>query len=125
MGSKNRIMLVDDDPEVCQLLSKVLIGDGFEVYCTDDGEDVMRNIEDEDFGLILLDLKLPKMGGVMGGIDILKRIREMGKEVLVIVISGYLTDENIDQIVELGVYDYFKKPFNMKELRNTVKRAVS
>ena len=125
MGGKNRIMLVDDDPEVCQLLSKVLVGDGFEVYCTDEGEDVMRNIEDESFGLILLDLKLPKMGGIRGGIDILKRIREMGKDILVIVISGYLTDKYIDEIVELGVYDYFKKPFNLKELRNTVKRALA
>jgi len=125
MPDKNRIMLVDDDPEVCQLLSKVLVGDGFEVYCTDDGEDVMRNIEDESLGLVLLDLKLPKMGGIMGGIDILKRIREMGKDILVIVISGYLTDKYIDEIVELGVYDYFKKPFNLKELRNTVKRALA
>ena len=125
MGGKNTIMLVDDDPEVCQLLSKVLVGDGFEVYCTDEGEDVMRNIEDESFGLILLDLKLPKMGGIRGGIDILKRIREMGKDILVIVISGYLTDKYIDEIVELGVYDYFKKPFNLKELRNTVRRALS
>lgn len=124
MPSQKRIMLVDDDPEVCLLLSKVLVGDGFEVYCTDDEEDVMRNIEDESFALILLDLKLPKMGGIMGGIDILKRIREMGKDMLVIVISGYLTDKYIDEIVELGVYDYFKKPFNLKELRNTVKRAL-
>ena len=125
MPGKNRIMLVDDDPEVCLLLSKVLVGDGFEVYCTDDGEDVMRNIEDEGFALILLDLKLPKMGGIMGGIDILKRIREMGKDMLVIVISGYLTDKYIDEIVELGVYDYFKKPFNLKELRHTIKRALA
>jgi len=117
-------MLVDDDPEVCLLLSKVLVGDGFEVYCTDDEEDVMRNIEDESFALVLLDLKLPKMGGIMGGIDILKRIREMGKDVLVIVISGYLTDKYIDEIVELGVYDYFKKPFNLKELRHTIQRAL-
>jgi len=106
-----RLLIVDDDVELCQLLSTYLTRDGYEVQVTHDGESAGERIRAGGIGLVLLDVGLPGANGF----DVLRRIRgESSVPVLMLTARG----EEIDRIVglELGADDYLPKPFNPREL---------
>lgn len=117
MGAARRVLVVDDDDNVCTTVSWALEADGFEVQAVSNGLDAMRAIEASPPSLMVLDLSLPGLGGL----DILRRLRESeareGRFRLpVIVLSG--RNGETDRIVglDLGADDYLVKPFSPGEL---------
>jgi two-component system response regulator CpxR len=107
----NRILVIDDDIELCELLNEYLSSEGFIVQTAHHGELGAQQALADDFALVVLDVMLPGLNGF----DVLRKIREASK-VPVIMLTA--RGDDIDRIVglELGADDYLPKPFNPREL---------
>ncbi len=106
-----RILLIDDDVELCGLLDEYLVRQGFSVTCEHDGAAATERVLRESPDLVVLDVMLPGLDGF----EILRRLRQKSKvPVLMLTARG----EDVDRIVglELGADDYLPKPFNPREL---------
>jgi two-component system response regulator CpxR len=106
-----RILVIDDDVELCQLLSNYLAHDGFQVVAVHNGTEGLERALSGEFSLVILDLMLPRMGGT----EVLSRIRlRSGLPVIMLSARG----EDTDRIhgLEKGADDYVPKPFNPREL---------
>jgi two-component system response regulator CpxR len=120
----NRILIVDDDIELCELLSDYLSTEGFAVEAVHDGETGVERALSNDFGMIVLDVMLPRLSGF----EVLRRIR-MGSSVSVLMLTA--RGDEVDRIVglEMGADDYLPKPFNPRELvarlRAILRRTMS
>lgn len=107
----NRILVIDDDIELCELLNDYLSGEGFTVETVNNGKQGAEQALVEEYILVILDVMLPEMNGF----DVLRKIRK-DSEVPVIMLTA--RGDDIDRIVglELGADDYLPKPFNPREL---------
>jgi len=106
-----RILLVDDDVQLCKLLAERLAGEGFAIETLHDGSGGLERARSADYSLVLLDLMLPGMSGL----DVLQRLRKVSPvPVLILTARG----EDADRIrgLEMGADDYVPKPFNPREL---------
>lgn len=120
----NRILIIDDDEELCDLVSEYLAVEGFEVESVNDGETGLNRALSGDYDMVILDVMLPKMNGF----DVLRGLRvESGLPVIMLTARG----DDMERIVglEIGADDYLPKPFNPRELaarlRAILRRTVS
>ena len=107
----NRILIIDDDEELCELVAEYLTVEGFEAEAVHDGESGLRRALSNEYDLITLDVMLPKKNGF----DVLREIRQTSKiPVLMLTARG----DDMERIVglEIGADDYLPKPFNPREL---------
>jgi len=114
-----RLLIVDDDTELCSLLKEFLQREGFTVECVHDGRNGLEKAKQNSFDLIVLDVMLPGLDGF----ELLKQLRmESRVPVLMLTARG----EDVDRIVglELGADDYLPKPFNPRELSARVKAIL-
>jgi two-component system response regulator CpxR len=105
------VLVVDDDVELCELVSEYLTREGFNVEAVHDGTSVADRALSGNYGIVVLDVMLPRLGGL----DVLRRIRAHSRmPVLMLTARG----DDVDRIVglELGADDYLPKPFNPREL---------
>ena len=116
---KQKILIVDDDTNISELINLYLTKECFEVKCVEDGESALRAMEFFGPSLILLDLMLPGMDGY-------QVLREIRKEYLTPVIMLSAKGEVFDKVLglELGADDYIIKPFDTKELIARVKAVL-
>jgi len=111
MSEVDRILVLDDDVELCSLVGEYLEPEGFQIEAAHDGERGLERALSSDHRLVVLDVMLPGMNGF----DVLRHIRKMSKiPVLLLTARG----EDVDRIVglEIGADDYLPKPFNSREL---------
>ena len=109
---KKRILIADDEPEVCALLKDFLTKKGFKPTIAISGEEALEKVKQDNPVIVLLDINMPGMDGLMT----LKKIKEIGEHIGIIVITG-MADANIaEQAIKLGVYDYIVKPVNLNYL---------
>src|SRR5438105_13981019 len=107
----DRVLIIDDDFELCSLVSEYLEPEGFRVESVHDGETGLQRALNGNYLLVVLDVMLPGMSGF----DVLRRIRATSRvPVLLLTARG----EDVDRIVglEIGADDYLPKPFNPREL---------
>ncbi len=106
-----RILIIDDDTELCDLLHDYLNSEGFRVEAVHRGDEGVDQALKGDYGLVVLDVMLPGMNGF----DVLRKVREQSR-VPVIMLTA--RGDDVDRIVglELGADDYLPKPFNPREL---------
>jgi DNA-binding response OmpR family regulator len=107
----DRVLIVDDDIELCRLLGERLSSEGFALEAIHDGPRGLERVLSEEHALVILDLMLPGMGGL----DVLRRLRVHSPvPVLILTARG----EDVDRILglEIGADDYLPKPFNPREL---------
>ncbi len=116
---KKNILVVDDDPAICRLLSSNLGPRGYDVSIAVNGEQALGAAESQALNLIILDLMMPGMDGV----EVCRRIREWSK-VPVIVLSARGNENDKIRCLELGADDYLTKPFGMGELLARIKTAL-
>jgi two-component system response regulator CpxR len=108
---KNRILIIDDDMELCELLHDYLAAEGFQVDAVHEGEEGAKRALTGEYGMVVLDVMLPGLNGF----EVLRRIRGVSSTpVLMLTARG----EDIDRIIglEMGADDYLPKPFNPREL---------
>ena len=117
---KTKILVVDDEKEIADLLEIYLISDGFEVLKAYNGEEGLRILEQEKVDLMLLDVMMPGIDGL----EMCRRVRE-DKNIPIIIVSA--KSQELDKILGLstGADDYVSKPFNPLELMARVKSQVA
>lgn len=115
--STKKILVVEDEKPISDILKFNLEKSGYEVLCAYDGEDGLNKALAENVDLILLDVMLPKMEGF----DVLKKVRETKQSVPILMLTA--REEEVDKILglEWGADDYITKPFSMRELLARVK----
>src|ERR1700759_2268256 len=106
-----RVLLVDDDRELCQMLSEYLDAEHFDVKSVHDGSDALSELQNGEFEIVILDVMLPSVGGL----DVL---RKLGADCTTPILMLTARGDDVDRIVglELGADDYLSKPFNPREL---------
>jgi DNA-binding response OmpR family regulator len=110
-GRDARVLLVDDDRELCQMLTEYLNAEHFDVKSVHDGGDALAELQKSQFEILILDVMLPSVGGF----DVLRKLgASYATPILMLTARG----DDIDRIVglELGADDYLSKPFNPREL---------
>ena len=116
-----KILIVDDEKNIRLTLSQALETLGMPVQTAADGEEALPKLQDTDFSLVLLDLKLPGMDGL----EVLRRIRESRPKMPVIMITAHGTIEYAVEAMKLGAVDFLRKPFSSSEIRNLVKQVIA
>lgn len=119
------ILLVDDDKLVLMTLKRLLSREGYNVVTALNGQAALRRVEENNFDLIISDIKMP----VMDGIEAIKKIREYlarnGKNLLPeIFITAYAEEHMYQDALALNAAGYIEKPFDVKTLVQTVKKAI-
>ena len=115
-----RILIVDDEPSMQEFLEILLQRDGHETVCCHSAESALVALENDDFDLVISDIR---MGG-MSGLDLLDRIIDLHPETLVLVITAHGTTESAVEAMKRGAYDYVTKPFSVDEIRMVVQKAL-
>jgi len=114
------ILIVDDEAFIRENLERILAEDGFRTIATEDPGQAIKIVAEEEISLVLLDLNL----GSSSGLDVLRAMREVDPEILVIIITGYGTVESAVEALKIGAYDYIKKPFKADAIHLIVKLAL-
>jgi len=115
-----KILIVDDEAFIRENLERILGEDGYRPFSTESPEEAVRKVAEEDVDLVLLDLNL----GPRSGLDVLRQLREIDPDLLVIIITGYGTVETAVEAIKMGAYDYIKKPFKADAIRLIVRLAL-
>jgi len=115
-----RILIVDDERVVCTGCEKILGEAGYQVKSTLSATKALDILKEEPFDIMITDLKMPELSGM----ELLKIIREMYPEIMVIVITGYSTVETAVEAMKLGAFDYLPKPFTSEEVSAVVNRSL-
>jgi len=116
----HKILVVDDDPEMCRLLSEVLTEEGFLVLTTGESLEASKILKKEEFDVLITDLKMKGLKGL----DLLEEAKKIAPLTPVIIITAFGTIESAIQAMKMGAYDYVTKPFQMDEIVLTVKKAL-
>jgi DNA-binding NtrC family response regulator len=115
-----KILIVDDESFIRENVTRILKDDGYAVLEAADGRQAKEIVSEEDVDLVLLDLNL----GSEDGIQVLKSLKKMDPELLVIIITGFGSVESAVDTLKLGAFHYMKKPFKADALRVIVKLAL-
>jgi two-component system response regulator AtoC len=118
--NKPRILVIDDEEIVRISCGKCLAPEGYDVDAAANGAEGLRLTRENDYDLILTDLKMPDMDGL----EFLMTIKKTRPETKVIMITGYSTVEHAEEASRLGAYDYIEKPFTPDTLIAAVKEAL-
>ncbi len=117
---KKPILIVDDEKNIRMTLSQSLESLEMETDTASDGEEALAKLKEKDFGLILLDIRMPGMDGM----EVLRQVREIRPDIRVIMITAYGTIESAVEAIKLGAVDFLQKPFDPDEIRQLVSRVM-
>jgi len=115
------ILVIDDDLETCNFLTEILAEEGWQVTSSQSAEEAISLVEQSHFDLIVSDINL---NARINGVALLKQFKKSSPDSQVILISGFGTLETAVEAVREGAYDYISKPFNVKEVVATARRAL-
>lgn len=115
-----RILVVDDEQVIREILADFLSMEGFWVRTAEDGSAALVELSRNQYDLVLSDLKMP----VMGGLELLKAIAEHTPNVVTIIMTGFGTVETAIDAMKKGAYDYILKPFKVEEVVHTIRRGL-
>jgi two-component system response regulator AtoC len=117
---KEKILVIDDDPGVRQVLTESLSGMGYIVHAAESGEKTLGTIREVGCDLLILDMVLPRMDGM----EVLQEVHRHHPELSVIMITGYASVETAIKAMKMGAFDYVVKPFRMEEVDLVVGKAL-
>jgi DNA-binding NtrC family response regulator len=120
MNAKAHILVVDDDPLICEQLEALFTHDGYGVTAAAAAEQALQLLEAQDTDLVVTDLRLPGMDGV----ELTRRIAERWSDVPVIVMTGYADIQNAVEVLKLGASDYIVKPFGASAMQESVRLVL-
>ncbi len=118
--SKAQILIVDDEPNILELLKVNIELSGYSVLTASNGTDVMEIIKRECPAIILSDIRLPDVDGI----ELMKRAKELCKDVHVILITAYQDMATTIKAMQAGAFDYIPKPINIDEIDVAIKKAL-
>ncbi|WP_020676440.1 sigma-54-dependent transcriptional regulator [Geopsychrobacter electrodiphilus] len=117
---EKRVLVVDDEASMREMLAIMLTRDGFAVSSASDGAQGLEMFRQGDIDLVISDIRMPHMGGI----DLLREIKALEPDALVIMMTAFSTTEEAVEAMKLGAYDYFIKPFKTDEVRLVIGKAL-
>ncbi len=114
------ILVVDDEKSMREILEIFLKSEGYNVSVANNGEVAVEAIKNDIFDLVISDMKMPKMGGL----ELLKNIKEIAPDTVVVIVTAFGTTESAVDAMKHGAYDYIQKPFQMDNIRLVIKNAL-
>lgn len=117
--SKGKILVVDDEKSMREVLEIFLEDEGYDVVLANSGEKALEIVKKDVFNLVITDLKMPGITGF----DLLKTIKEVCPHTTVVIMTAFGTTESAVEAMKLGAFDYIQKPFKMDDIRLVVKNA--
>jgi len=119
MNKKTSILIVDDEDSVRDSLFSWFVEDGYNVECAEDAKAALLKLENYTFDIILADIKMPGMDGL----EMLRRIKSLKKDAIVIVMTAFATVDTAVQALKDGAFDYITKPFDPDDLSHLIRNA--
>jgi two-component system nitrogen regulation response regulator NtrX len=118
----SKILIIEDEASIRRVLTKILTeeNDTYQVEEAEDGSKGFEKISQNDYDLVLCDIKMPKMDGV----ELLQAVKKIKPEIPIVMISGHGDMETAIQTMRLGAFDYISKPPDLNRLLNTVRNAL-
>jgi DNA-binding NtrC family response regulator len=121
MEEKNRVMVLDDEPIVCERLRSMLEKMDLEVETFVEPGKALKRIVETPFQVLITDLKMKELDGI----EVLKITQRVSPQTKVIMITGFATVEKAKQALQMGVFDFIAKPFKLSQLRDLVAKALN
>lgn len=115
-----QILIVDDDPAICEYMRTLLEKDGFVVSTLSDPTLVEQEVRQNSYHVIILDLMMPKLDGI----EVLRRIRAIDSDIAVVIFTAHPNLDSAVASMKLDAIDYIKKPFNVDEFREVLARVM-
>src|SRR3970040_2640799 len=118
----SKILIIENEAAIRRVLSKILSEES-DTYIVEDAEDGVAGLEkikNNDYDLVLCDIKMPKMDGV----EVLEAVKKIKPEIPMVMISGHGDMETAINTIRLGAFDYISKPPDLNRLLNTVRNAL-
>jgi response regulator RpfG family c-di-GMP phosphodiesterase len=119
-GDAARILVVDDERVIREILAEFLTLEGFSVHTVEDGDKALTELRLRPYDLLITDLKMPRLSGL----QLLERIEAERLGVLTVLMTGFGTVETAIEAMKKGAYDYLLKPFKVEEVIHVVRRAL-
>ena len=119
--AKRKILIVDDDRQILEMLSELLEEEGYSPESAIDGEQALNKLENENYHLVISDVRMPGIDGF----EVLKQVKEKYKNTKVLLMTGYTDDYDISDALILGADDYITKPFDIPKVLLAVKTALT
>ncbi|MBN8208644.1 response regulator [Bacillus sp. NTK071] len=116
-----KILIVDDQYGIRILLNEIFQKEGYQTFQAANGVQALSIVKSEDPDLVILDMKIPGMDGL----EILKRIKKMEARALVIIMTAYGELDMIHEAMDLGAITHFAKPFDIDEIKASVKKELA
>ena len=114
------VLVVDDDPDVCEYLGDFLGSEGYQVKLLQDPTQTLDALRAAEFHVVVLDLMMPKLSGI----DLLAQIREIDDDIAIIILTGYPSLETATSSIERDVSAYIRKPFTVDDFREAITRIA-
>jgi len=121
MSGHPRLLIVDDEPVICQACRRIFSRQGFEVEESTDARKGLSQAAEGDYSAILLDIKMPHMDGI----EFLEELRKKKPTVPVMIMTGYPSIPNAASAIRLGAADYITKPFTPEQITSAVQRMLA
>ncbi len=118
--SRKDLLIVDDDPLVCESLKEMLTLEGYRADAVFDGASALAKLKGQQYKLILSDIQMPGLNGI----ELLKELKGQAPDATIIFITGHGHIEGAVEAIKLGAYDYLTKPIDDLRLKLTIKRAM-
>jgi response regulator RpfG family c-di-GMP phosphodiesterase len=116
----SRILVVDDEKYICDLIGEMLADEGYQISAAYDASEAFKILENQGVDLVLTDLVM----GEKSGVDVLNEALKIQPETVVVMMTGQPTIENAVTVLKSGAYDYLMKPFSLENLKATIKRGL-
>ncbi|HUT04001.1 MAG TPA: sigma-54 dependent transcriptional regulator [bacterium] len=116
-----RILIVDDDRDICRILATLIEREGFKAIMANDGEPALASIRSASPDLMLLDMRMPNMDGS----EVLAHAKELDPDLPVVIITAFGEIHGAVEAIKAGAYDYLTKPFEHDDVIHVVHRALS
>jgi DNA-binding NtrC family response regulator len=119
-AKKRKVLIVEDEAVVRDSVREWLVEDGYDVEVAENGEEALKKIKQEEYGVIVLDLKLPGIDGL----QVFEQAKELKPETKGVIITAYPSQETQDRAKKLGLMDYLAKPFKVEDLEKLISQAL-
>jgi two-component system NtrC family response regulator len=116
-----RILIVEDEELMRELLTKILADENYRLYQASNGEEALKLLQEQPIDLVLTDLRMKGMNGL----QLLSQVRSLDPEIVVVVMTAYASVETAVEAMRKGAYDYITKPFINEEIRVMLRRALN